>query len=335
MRTIHAILSVATGAILLSACGDGGAATAQKPAKVEAVAHESELMKITLTPAAERRLGIAVTGLTSAAGRETLETFGEVVIPPLSAGGLPVTATTDLATLATSQARADGDIARVAAQSRAADLNLQRAQALVREEAGSVKARDDAQAAALASRADLGVARRQRELLGASVDALGRQGTVWVRVPVLAGDVTRVNRSAPATIRIDGAGTAAGLAGRPVQAPPSANGTVGSVDLYFAVPNRGLRLGQRVAVSLQTAGPQTGGTAAAAPRSVPASAIVYDIHGGEWTYVRVGPHAYERRRVQVARIDGTAAMLARGLSDSDRVVTAGAAELFGTEFGTK
>jgi hypothetical protein len=37
----------------------------------------------------------------------------------------------------------------------------------------------------------------------------------------------------------------------------------------------------------------------------------------------------------VAAIKGTSAMLARGLATGDKVVTAGAAELFGTEFGAK
>lgn len=80
--------------------------------------------------------------------------------------------------------------------------------------------------------------------------------------------------------------------------------------------------------------PEQGGLGSAA-LEVPASAILTDINGGEWVYVETAPHQYERRRVEVARIIGGRAMLARGLASGVRVVTAGAAELFGTEFGTK
>jgi multidrug efflux pump subunit AcrA (membrane-fusion protein) len=68
---------------------------------------------------------------------------------------------------------------------------------------------------------------------------------------------------------------------------------------------------------------------------VPRTAIVIDIYGGEWVYVQSAPQAYERRRIEVAAIRGTYAMLARGLKPGDKIVTAGAAELFGSEFGAK
>ncbi len=80
--------------------------------------------------------------------------------------------------------------------------------------------------------------------------------------------------------------------------------------------------------------PEQGGPGAAAIE-VPASAILTDINGGEWVYVETAPRQFERRRVEVARIVGGRASLARGLASGVRVVTAGAAELFGTEFGTK
>ena len=60
-----------------------------------------------------------------------------------------------------------------------------------------------------------------------------------------------------------------------------------------------------------------------------------DAYGGEWVYVLTGPHAYERRRIEIAAMHDGQAMLARGLARGDKVVIAGAAELFGTEFGAK
>lgn len=114
----------------------------------------------------------------------------------------------------------------------------------------------------------------------------------------------------------------------PVQAPPSANTVAGTVDLYYAVDNRDriFRVGQRVAVDLPLAG-QTEGL------SVPSAAILRDIHGGEWVYQKTAPDTFVRQRVEVASESGGRALLARGLSNGAQVVTDGAAELFGTEFG--
>ena len=96
----------------------------------------------------------------------------------------------------------------------------------------------------------------------------------------------------------------------------------------FPVSAHGFRIGQRVSITLPVAGPDSG-------LSIPASSIIHDIHGGEWVYVRVGTNAYERRRVEVAAVSGGRAAVSRGLTAGTPVVTAGAAELFGTEFGAK
>jgi hypothetical protein len=68
---------------------------------------------------------------------------------------------------------------------------------------------------------------------------------------------------------------------------------------------------------------------------VPASAILTDINGGEWVYVETAPRQYERRRVEVTRIIGGRAMLARGLASGVRVVTAYETELLGTLAGRR
>lgn len=318
--------------LALGACSGGGSSHAEsKPAKVEPVAHETELMKITLTPQAEERLGIATAAVATSGGgqADTIATHGEIVVPN-TAGGPPITTATDLAALAGNQVRADGDVARVRAEVAIARTNLSRAEALVREEAGSIKMRDDAAAALAVATANLAAAQAQRRLLGAPVAVLGRNGMLWVRVPVLAADLPRVDRAAPAQVRSLGRNGPA-LGARPVAAPPSSNPAAGSVDLYFAIANRGgLQVGERVAVEIAASG---GG----GPRgfAIPASAILHDAYGGEWVYALVKPRSYERRRVQVASIDGPVALLARGLNAGDKVVTAGAAELFGTEFGAK
>jgi len=66
---------------------------------------------------------------------------------------------------------------------------------------------------------------------------------------------------------------------------------------------------------------------------VPWSAVVFDIHGGTWVYERTGDRSYARRRVVVRYVAGDAAVLESGPPPGTAVVTAGAAELFGTETG--
>ncbi|MEQ1861480.1 MAG: efflux RND transporter periplasmic adaptor subunit, partial [Chthoniobacteraceae bacterium] len=59
----------------------------------------------------------------------------------------------------------------------------------------------------------------------------------------------------------------------------------------------------------------------------------HDIHGGQWVYENTAPQTFTRRRVVVDRVVGPDAVLASGARAGAKVVTDGAAELFGTEFG--
>jgi multidrug efflux pump subunit AcrA (membrane-fusion protein) len=113
-----------------------------------------------------------------------------------------------------------------------------------------------------------------------------------------------------------------------VPAPPAANPASGTADLFYALDNRetAYRPGQRVGATLALKGP-------ADALVVPWAAVVYDIHGGAWVYERTGDRAYARRRVVVRYAVGDTAVLASGPPPGTPVVTAGAAELFGTETG--
>ena len=66
---------------------------------------------------------------------------------------------------------------------------------------------------------------------------------------------------------------------------------------------------------------------------VPDAALLYDLHGGTWVYETLGNHTYTRRRVEVGGQAGSKVIITRGLREGQNVVTAGAAEIFGTEFG--
>ena len=90
-----------------------------------------------------------------------------------------------------------------------------------------------------------------------------------------------------------------------------------------------------------TAGDATGGIAAATsgtPASdpgaqLPYNALLYDASGGEWVFVSPAPNVYMRTAVKVERIDGDKVMVSKGPAPGSKVVTMGAAELYGIEFG--
>ena len=75
----------------------------------------------------------------------------------------------------------------------------------------------------------------------------------------------------------------------------------------------------------------------AGENTVPYAAIVYGNHGEEWVYTNPEPTLFIREEVKVDYIKGTleggTAYLLEGPAAGTLVVTAGAAELWGTEFG--
>jgi hypothetical protein len=320
--------------LALAACnGSENGLLTEKPAKTEAVAHETELLRLTLTPKALQRIGLKVSAVREVAISQVRTVHGEIVAPPLMHGGLPTRAASDLAALAANQARADGDVARARAERVIADKAAARAEALVREEAGSARARDEALSAQAVAKANLDAATAQRRLLGPSVAALEEKG-LWVRAAALASDLPRIDRTADAKLFSPG-GYGAESEIRPVQGPASADPVAGTVDLYYQLDSAagGFHFGQRVAVDLPL---KNGHDASNGSRiSVPVSAIVRDIYGGEWVYVQTAPLVFERRRIEVAAISDQDALLGRGLNPGAEVVTVGASELFSTEFGAK
>lgn len=243
-----------------------------------------------------------------------------------------------------------------------ATRRVQRAEQLTRDGAGSRRALEDAQAELAVAEAELAGARARAALAGQSgavgggvnieapdtavvqsvhgqngqtvaantplVDLI-RLATVWLRVPVYAGEVADIDPAQAA--RVVGLGepaTAEGVRAAPVAAPPSANATTAGVDLYFSLanPDRRFRPGERVGVRLTRRN-------TAASLVVPKAALLHDAYGGTWVYVVREPGVYVRRRVAVSDISGPLAILSQGPPAGARVVTDGAAELFGVEFG--
>jgi cobalt-zinc-cadmium efflux system membrane fusion protein len=241
-------------------------------------------------------------------------------------------------------------------------LKVQRAERLVKDGSVSQRSLEEAQAELAVTEAELNAARERVALAtrggassgGVVIEApetatvqnvhvragqtvaagtplidLVRLTTVWVRVPVYAGEANHIDTSSPVDVQVlGGAADAAGVTAQPIPAPPSANATTAGVDLYYSLPNPNNRFrpGERVAVRLPRRESETG-------LVVPKAALLHDAYGGTWVYVVREPRVYVRQRAVVADITGNLAVLSQGPAPGARVVTDGAAELFGVEFG--
>ena len=147
---------------------------------------------------------------------------------------------------------------------------------------------------------------------------------LWIRVPVYAGLVNEINATVSASITglSDSSG---GIEAKPIPAPPTANALSASVDLYYEVDNTKSRFrpGERVTVHVPLNGD-------AESLVVPRSAILRDIYGTAWVYVKSGEHEYRRQRVAVTFTTEEFAVLSLGPEAGTPVVVDGAPELFGT-----
>jgi RND family efflux transporter MFP subunit len=154
---------------------------------------------------------------------------------------------------------------------------------------------------------------------------------VWVRVPVYAGDLALIDSSSSASVISIGDGLQGkSRIAKHVPGPVSTNPQAVSTDLYYELDNQDskFKLGQKVNVIMSLVGNND------TKLTIPASAIVYDVHGGTWVYEYIGEHLYSRKRIAVDRVENQIAIISKGINLGMQIVVAGAAELFGTEFGT-
>jgi membrane fusion protein, heavy metal efflux system len=153
--------------------------------------------------------------------------------------------------------------------------------------------------------------------------------TVWLRVPLYAGDVGTIDRRASVeVVPLGAASSVRGLAATPVAAPPTADATTAGIDVFYSIANRDRSLfpGQRVTVRVPL-------RAREESLVVPRAAVLFDAFGGTWVYEARDRGVFVRQRVDLADVVGDTAVMRQGPSAGTPVVTTGAAELFGTEFG--
>ena len=339
MKSFLILTSAASLAVLIAGCKPANSPPAAKasgpPAKVIT---ENDLSTIILKPEAEQRLGIATVPLEVKKVERSRPLGGELLLPLGRADGvngksifslLPSMTPAELVRVGEMQVDANGQVAATQVELDAAKVALERAQNLVAGSAGTQRGVDDARTRLQLAEAALQTARERRALLGAPLFDAIRTNVLWVRVSVYVGDLDQMNRAAPATVSsLGGSRNKSVRAARPVAVPYSPASAPATAELFYELDNADgkLRPGEKVSVAV----PLQGETESSV---VPAAAVLYDIHGGTWVYENTAPQAFTRRRVEIRYVNGNDAVLARGPKPGAKIVTAGAAELFGTEFG--
>lgn len=299
----------------LHAADPGGSAPAT-------ITKEGDLVILTLKPAAEQSLRLKTVTVEKRTIPATRLFAGEVVMP-LAAEGKPIAPVLggtldEVLRLADLQAAADGRILQAQVQMEAAKIAVERAQKMLSAEAGSARNVDEAKTALQLSEAAMTTAKAQRDLLGGT---LGQNTRKWARVAIYSGESELLDAKAEANI--------GKLAAKPVSGPPTANALTNTIDWYYELPtDTKLRAGERVAVEIPTLDSKLEALI------IPFNAVLHDIHGGQWVYAQTAEHVYTRKRIQVARLSGSEAVLTTGPAVGTKVVTDGSAELFGTEFMT-
>ncbi len=177
---------------------------------------------------------------------------------------------------------------------------------------------------------NLQVASGQRVSAGSPLFAMATQKNLWVRVPIYAGLANQINPEETVIVHnLSESSQSKGINAYPVMAPPSGNPLAASVALYFELPSNDneFQPGEKVMVSMKLKSQEEGLT-------VPRSGVLYDIHGGTWVYKNTKDNIFVRSRIELRSITTDWAVVERGPNEGTSIVTAGVAELYGTEFGS-
>lgn len=269
------------------------------------------------------------------------------------------------ASLLSAQIIADGDVQQGEAQLEAAQIALTRAKQLFSDKVGSQRNVDDAIARFDLAQKTLEAAKQRKTQLDkltleadsvaaedvsvfaprdgilrnvtSSVDQVVSVGaplfevvelsTMWVRVPVYPGLTVELDQQREARVQKLGQ-EATATEVKPIAAPPSGDFLASSVDLFYELKNEDGLFAPNEPVQIVL--PLAGETQSLV---VPRAAILRDIHGIAWVYIRSGENEFRRHRVEVDFTTDEFAILNAGPDVGTPVVVDGAAELFGTEFG--
>ncbi len=269
--------------------------------------------------------------------------------------------------LAQSQIDAEGQVQQASVQMEAAQVALARAEKLLKDMAGSARVVDEAKAQLQLTEKAYAAAKTRKQQIdsvtfdeaagtlesipipspltgfirttlvrpgemvaaGAPLFEVMQDDVLWVKVPVYVGELDELDPAQSARLTLlSGRQSETDLIVKPAALPPTAVPQAAAVDLYFELPNpdRKYQPGQKISAHLTVKGE-------AQQVAIPWSAVYHDIYGGQWVYEQTSDRHFVRRRVEIGWIDGEWAAVTRGLQAGVKVVTAGVAEIAGTEFG--
>jgi RND family efflux transporter MFP subunit len=378
---------------VLSGCAKKAEEKKSPPSSVENPVKEAELTTVKMTDQAVERLGIKTAEVAQQKVSGTRTYSGEVMaVPGQSISMLaPVTGTVLGASEGTlplpgavvrkgqllyrllilpsekDLLGAQEDVALKKVQFQVSTEKLKRAEQMLKDKSGSLRAKQEAEAELANVTAALRVAEARVELMKGKTGAdvtdklstlniessldgviqkayvsksqvvtanaplmdVASVSTLWVRVPIYAGDLGLIDASTKASAKdlsdFDGA---ASFPARYINGPQTADPVNTSADIFYEVqnPKGKFRPGQKISITVPLKSAQTS-------LVIPFSAVVYDIHGGTWVYENSSAGVFTRRRVEIENTENGMAILARGPTAGTKVVTEGAAELFGIEFG--
>ncbi len=393
MRYLFVILLA--GTFITGACEGGKKEEKAKgPAEQSNPVKEGDLNRITLTPKAVERLGIKTVEVQNDLVNNSRSFSAEIVAVPgktitltapvagtlVAAGsgrtitaGQQVSRGQQLARLIILPSEKDmlnagEDVSQRQIQYNVALEKVKRTSQLYQEKAGSLRAKQEAEAELAVIAAQLRVARNRQQLLkGNNSQALASRMSslsieapisgviqkvysssnqvlanaapiadivslqnLWVRVPVYAGDEAQIDVRANAYVQglSEFTGASGSVTARPVTGPSTSDPLASSVDLYYEIDNS--RGTFRPGQKISVTLPYKGNVSGLV---VPYPSVVYDIYGNTWVYENTEPNVFVRRRVELLKVANNRALLKSGPAIGAKIVTDGTAELFGTEFG--
>jgi len=151
----------------------------------------------------------------------------------------------------------------------------------------------------------------------------------WILVMLSQGEWERLQKDKPARVlplaTRDRPGSE--VIALPSEMPPYQDLKRSMLTLYYRVPDKdhGLTLYHRVRVELPVSGTDE------KRKVVPYGAVYYDANGTAWVYVNPKPLVFERKPIVVESVVGDLAVLSDGPPVGTKVVTVGAALLYGAE----
>ncbi len=313
----YVFVAAAIVGLTLAACDRQSNTTENvKPAKVEHL-EGTDLSRLILTAKAAERLDIKTAAVREARVVRKRTVGGEVMAVPTestmvvsSVSGTISTKLDDGGALVSGAYLSAGDtVLRLSPFAMASNQN---------EQLLSVKAPHSA--TLIQVHVELG----QNVMPGQALFEVADLSSVWVRVPIV-GDPSKVARDQPALVLpLIGDDEASGLTAWPVQGSKLEPST-----LHYVVSGTGHGLvpRQRVRVEISLSGSGT------LRKVIPYASVLYKAGGDTWVYTNPEPLVFVRHRISINYIDGDLAVLSDGPPSGTAVVTTGAAELFGLEFG--